>query len=212
MLHLHCPIPPRLRRPAALPRATSAAALAFAVLLGGTAAAQTGRVTDMSSQTDSVLAAAHWRAPRDSTVATFLIVRHAEKNTAMLGHDVPLTEQGAARARELRRVVGEAGVDAIYATPTQRAMQTGQPLAAALGESLTVVNDTGEIVRRLKTRHWGQVVVVVGHSDTVPQIVQGLTGARVPSFEGGEHDLLYVVTLTRDGRSSLLRLRYGAKS
>lgn len=154
---------------------------------------------------------ARWRPSRDPSVATFLIVRHAEKNTALLGHDVPLAERGAARARELRRIAGDTAVDAIYATPTLRAMQTAQPLAEALGESLTVVHDTPEVVRRLKASHWGQLVVVVGHSDTVPQIVEGLTGTPVPAFTD-EHDLLYVVTLTRDGHSSVVRLRYGDPS
>lgn len=167
--------------------------------------------SDMGATADTSTAAAKWRSPRDSSLVTVLIVRHAEKNTAMLGHDVPLTEAGAARARELRRIAGDTGVDAIYATPTQRAMQTAQPLATALGESLTVVYDTDETVRRLKTRHWGQVVVVVGHSDTVPQIVEGLTGKAVPAFRE-EFDLLYVVTLARDGRSTILRLRYGERS
>jgi broad specificity phosphatase PhoE len=167
--------------------------------------------SDIGAMADTSTAAAKWRSPRDSSLVTFLIVRHAEKNTAMLGHDVPLTEAGAARARELRRIAGDTGVDAIYTTPTQRAMQTAQPLASALGESLTVVYDTDETVRRLKTRHWGQVVVVVGHSDTVPQIVEGLTGKRVPAFQA-EFDLLYVVTLARDGRSTILRLHYGEKS
>ena len=64
-------------------------------------------------------------------------------------------------------------------------------------------------MKRLRTGHWGQTVLVVGHSDTVPQIVEGLTGKQVPPFTA-EFDLLYVVTLSRDGRSSIVRLHYGA--
>lgn len=150
----------------------------------------------------------HWAGPADSTLVTVLLVRHAERNTTMLGHDVPLNDVGERRARELARIAGEAGVSAIYATPTIRARDTAAPLAARLGDTLTVVHDVGETVTRLKTRHWGRTVLVVGHSNTVPQIIAGLTGRKVPEFVA-EFDLLYVVTLARDGRSSIVRLHYG---
>ena len=136
--------------------------------------------------------------------------RLCRDRAAVHHHDVPLTAKGEARAQELLRVAGDTGVDAVYATPTIRAMSTGKPLAAAIGDSLRIVYETPEIIRRLKTRHWGQVVVVVGHSDTVPQIVEGLTGTKVPPYKN-EHDLLYVVTLARDGRSTVVRLRYGER-
>ena len=71
-----------------------------------------------------------------------------------------------------------------------------------------MVDSIDETVARLRTRHWGKTVLVVGHSDTVPQIIQGLTGRKAPVF-GSEFDVLYVVTLARDGRSSVTRLRYG---
>jgi broad specificity phosphatase PhoE len=141
-------------------------------------------------------------------VVTILLVRHAEKNAAMVGHDVPLSATGERRAHALARLAGEAGVSAIYVTPTVRARDTAAPLAARLGGSLTVVNDVGETVARLRTSHWGSTALVVGHSDTVPQIIEGLTGRRIPGFSG-EFDVLYVVTLARDGRSSIVRLRYG---
>jgi broad specificity phosphatase PhoE len=148
------------------------------------------------------------RPPRDTTLVTVLLVRHAEKNTTMLGHDVPLSAAGQTRAKELVRVAGEAGIDAIYSTPFQRTLDTAAPIAKALGLTPIRVDDTAETVKRLRTGHWGQTVLVVGHSDTVPQIVEGLTGKKVPPFSA-EFDLLYVVTLTRDGRSSIVRLHYG---
>jgi phosphohistidine phosphatase SixA len=150
----------------------------------------------------------HWRPPRDSTITTILFVRHAEKNTTLVGTDVPLSDRGAKRARELARVAGEAGVTAIYATPTKRAIETVRPIAAQLGDSVTVLDDKAETARRLSHDHWGQTVLVSGHSDNIPDIIEAITGKRVPPF-GSDFDVLYVVTLTRDGRSSIVRLRYG---
>ena len=179
-------LPARARAAAVvvMPESTTAAIAPDSVLLGG------------------------WSGPSDSTLVTVLIVRHAEKNTAMLGADVPLSDAGRRRAQTLARVAREAGVTAVYVTPTLRTKQTAAPVAQALGDTLTVVDSIDETVARLRTRHWGKTVLVVGHSDTVPQIIRGLTGRKAPQF-GSEFDVLYVVTLARDGRSSVTRLRYG---
>jgi len=193
-------------------RACAIAAAIAAVLLAQIRAhAQTVIVMPESTAAaiapDSVLRSG-WSGPSDSALVTVLLVRHAEKNTAMLGHDVPLSDGGRRRAQTLARVAAEAGVSTIYVTPTLRAKQTAVPLAQLLGDTLTVIDSIDATVARLRTRHWGKTVLVVGHSDTVPQIIRALTGRKAPVF-GPEFDVLYVVTLTRDGRSSVTRLRYG---
>ena len=149
-------------------------------------------------------------APRDTTVATILLVRHAEKDTVLLGPDPPLTAAGILRAQALLHAVGGAGISTVYVTPWLRNRQTAMPVATALGESLTVVDDVAETVRRLRTRHWGETVLVVGHSNTIPDIIAKLTGRPFPTPERVAHDGLWVVSLARDGRASLLALRYGA--
>ncbi len=68
----------------------------------------------------------------------------------------------------------------------------------------------GETVRRLRASHWGETVLVIGHSNTIPDMVSRLTGRPFPTPEQVPHDGLWVVTLARDGRASLLSLRYGA--
>ena len=148
-------------------------------------------------------------AARDS-VTTVILVRHAEKDTVLLGSDPPLSAAGIVRARELARVLGDAGISAIYVTPWQRNRRTAQPLATRLGDSLIVVDAVDETVERLRTRHAGQTVLVVGHSNTVPQIVERLTGEAVPPFTEGEYDRLYVVTLVPGHPARVVRLRYGS--
>lgn len=147
-------------------------------------------------------------APPESLVTTILVVRHAEKDTA--ANDPVLSPAGVARARVLAHVVGGAGVSAIYVTHYRRCRDTALPLAQALGESLTVVDDTAEIMRRLRSRHWGKTVLVVGHFNTIPDIIRGLTGRAIPTFRDEEFDRLYVITLTPGGLPGLTGLRYGA--
>ena len=144
----------------------------------------------------------------DSTT-TILVVRHAEKDTLMLGSDPRLSAAGTLRARELARILGNANVSAIYSTPWQRNRLTALPLATQLGDTLTIVDAIDETVARLR-RHPGETVLVVGHSNTVPQIIEQLTGEKVPAFTEGDYDRLYVVTLAPGRAGRLLALRYGA--
>jgi broad specificity phosphatase PhoE len=148
-------------------------------------------------------------AAGDSTT-TILLVRHAEKDTLLIGADPPLSAAGIVRARELARVLADAKVSAIYVTPWQRNRRTAQPLADRQGDTLIVVDAIDETVARLRTRHPGQTVLAVGHSNTVPQIVEQLTGEKVPAFGEGDYDRLYVITLTPGRPGRLLALRYGA--
>jgi broad specificity phosphatase PhoE len=144
------------------------------------------------------------------SVTTIILVRHAEKDTVLLGSDPPLSAAGILRSHELARVLGGARISAIYVTPWQRTRQTAQPLATRLGDSLTVEDSVAETVRALRERHAGQRVLVVGHSNTLPQIIEQLAGEKIAPFTEGDYDRLYVVTLIPGRPARVLALRYGA--
>jgi len=188
------------------------ALLAAAVTAPRVATAQSAPA-DTAGTRAVVPTAASFVAPvdtADASATTILLVRHAEKSTTLLGHDVPLSTAGAIRARELARVMGDAGIDTIVVTPYQRNRQTVAPLAERLGDSLLVIDSVDETIRRLRDDFHGQTVLVVGHSNTVPVIVEALTGRKVPPFGDGEYDRLEVVTLTPGRPAAYVRLRYGA--
>jgi broad specificity phosphatase PhoE len=127
-----------------------------------------------------------------------------------LGTDMPLSPAGKRRARELARVLGEAGVSVIYVTEWRRARETAAPLAAALGESLRVLagRDFAAQARAL-CAHRGETVAVIGHSDTVPQLHEALTGKPWRGYRGGEWDVILVVTLGPDGAWKTVPIKYG---
>lgn len=147
----------------------------------------------------------------DSLCTTVILARHAEKNTKLLGSDPPLTAAGTLRAQELARLLGDARLTAIYTTPYLRNRQTADPVARRVGLVPKVIRDTDSTVAAVRAESPGSRVLVIGHSNTVPQIIAKLTGDSIAIGEG-EHDLLYVVTLQPGGGSSLMRLRYGAAS
>jgi broad specificity phosphatase PhoE len=156
-----------------------------------------------------------WSQERPTTV---IVVRHAEK-ASVEGRDPPLSEAGEQRARALIEAVGAAGVKAIYATQFQRTQQTARPLAEHLGVPLTVFAATADarqhaatLAGEILSKHAGEVVVVVGHSNTVPEIVQALGGTAVPEIPESEYHNLFVVVIPSSGPPSTIRARYGTQS
>jgi broad specificity phosphatase PhoE len=150
-------------------------------------------------------------ADSDSALTTIYIVRHAEKNQHAPGGDAGLSAKGILRAQDLVRTLKDAGLDAVYATQFPRARLSAEPIARALGDSVQTydANYPDSLVDRIRTLHRGEQVLVVGHSDTIPQTLEGLLDARFDG-EAVEYDRLYVVLLGPGETRRLLRLRYGA--
>lgn len=138
------------------------------------------------------------------------VVRHAEKLDPADGNS-PLSPAGEERARALARTLNDGGVQRIYATTLQRTQQTVAPLAEQLGLEPILLQPgaTDELVARIKADDRGMVVLVAGHSHTVPGIVEGLSGVAVDGIPDGRFDRLFKVTIASDGRSALEELRYG---
>lgn len=141
---------------------------------------------------------------------TVILSRHAEK-AATPPKDPPLSSAGEKRSALLASMLADAGVDAIFVTELQRTQQTAAPLAARVHVTPIVIPaaDTDALVKAIRERKSG-VVVVIGHSNTLPAIVAALGGPGV-KIADNEYDNLFVLTL--DGsKSSLLRLRVGDPS
>ncbi len=138
---------------------------------------------------------------------TVIFTRHAEK-AATPAKDPPLSEAGQKRAALLGSMLADSGVDAIYVTEFQRTQQTAAPLAALVHVKPTVLpaKDTAALVKAIRARESG-VVVVVGHSNTLPDIMAALGGPKLKIPES-EYDNLFVLTVG-PSQSSLLRLHYG---
>jgi 2,3-bisphosphoglycerate-dependent phosphoglycerate mutase len=145
-------------------------------------------------------------------VTTIIVIRHAEKVIDPNNPDVDLSPAGQARAQELVRVFGDAGINAIYATQFKRTQQTVKPLADKLGLPVYQVNskDTGDLVTQIRAQNSGQVVLVAGHNNTVPDIVAALGGPTFPIIPETEFDNLYIVTVYRTGKAKVVKLKYGA--
>jgi phosphohistidine phosphatase SixA len=135
---------------------------------------------------------------------TVVLVRHADVAPEGGNPDPPLTVAGTARAEELRHVLGDAGIAAIFHTSLQRSQQTAAPLAAALSVTPQVIDDSAGVVAALKELASSSTSLVVGHTDTLPEICASLGGPTLPPIGAKEFDRLFVLAGKR-----LTRLRYG---
>jgi 2,3-bisphosphoglycerate-dependent phosphoglycerate mutase len=143
-----------------------------------------------------------------------VIVRHAEK--VMDGSPDPgLTDQGQARAQLLARTFGDrqikGHIDVIYTSSALRNRLTAAPLAAKLGIEPEVVSedDPRSFAHQVLHEHRGAHVLVVGHSDTIPAIVEALSGVRdIAPIGASEYGTMYIVSVPRVGRPSVLSLSY----
>jgi broad specificity phosphatase PhoE len=152
------------------------------------------------------------QTPAEAT--TIFLVRHAERADDD-PRDPGLTAGGVARADELARILGDAGITAVYSTPFRRTMATARPIAEKAGLDIlsydprdaAAMRSFVETLRAAEGR-----ILVSGHSNTTPALVSALGGDPVSELPETEYDRLYVVTLGRDGSVTSILLRYGAPS
>lgn len=135
------------------------------------------------------------------------VVRHADKIAEEMNHpSTELSERGKQRAQNLAEILRDAGVSAIYVTDTVRSRETARPLAEALGIEPHVYEgrDTSGLVKRMRREHRDDVVLVVGHENTIGDIIRGLGFKGKLSTSYGN---LYAV-VPRSNGATVLRLRF----
>jgi 2,3-bisphosphoglycerate-dependent phosphoglycerate mutase len=137
------------------------------------------------------------------------LVRHAERAEDGT-NDPPISEAGRERARLLGDMLRDADVSHIHTTDLKRTRETGAPLAERFGLGFEVYDpkDLPAFAARLRAtpgRH-----LVLGHSNTTPQLVAALGGEPGDPIADGEYDRLYVVVITPQGAVTTTLLRYGA--
>ena len=136
------------------------------------------------------------------------VVRHGQKLDD--SKDPPLSRAGEARAERLAGMLSASGVKAIYATQYQRTRLYAAPVARALGVSPVVVsaNDTAGLLQRITSHGPDGIVLVVGHGNTVPDILKGLGFVGEVKIDEADFDDLFVLVLRAKGAPALVRLKY----
>lgn len=113
----------------------------------------------------------------------YYIVRHAEKETPStmanktMTSDVPLSEAGKKRAEALKDLLQKENIKHIYSTNFIRTKSTAQPLADAIHVPIETYDPKdSNLIPKLKSL--GGNILIVGHSNTVDDLVNELTGKK----------------------------------
>jgi probable phosphoglycerate mutase len=144
------------------------------------------------------------------------LVRHAEKATEANEASVPLSVAGRARAERLAELLANAGITGIYATEPDRARQTAEPLARARKLDIRGYSPRDAegksaprlVVDRIKKDAPTGTVLVVGHSNTVPEILAALGHAEKVEIPSSQFDDLFLVVPREGASPTVLRLKY----
>jgi broad specificity phosphatase PhoE len=143
------------------------------------------------------------------------VLRHADRDGAL---DRLKSPQGTDRAQALADLLDDVEISAVFSTDTVRTRSTAQPLATRLGLGITTYTTVAEVVGKARGEYAGKVVVIVGHSNTVPAIVTALDAdlpAALPLDASGhihhdDFDNLVLVLFHADGGAGAAHFTYGA--
>jgi broad specificity phosphatase PhoE len=142
-------------------------------------------------------------------VTTVILVRHAEKVDA--SDNPELSAAGYERAKSLAALLREVPIDAVYTTPFHRTRKTAGPVAAARDLTPIEVHADTKLAENTAARvreHGGKTVLVVGHSNSIPDTLRALGFKDAPAIDDSEYDRLFICTLIDGAPGSLIALRY----
>ncbi|KQQ87139.1 histidine phosphatase family protein [Massilia sp. Leaf139] len=117
------------------------------------------------------------------------LVRHGEK--AAEGKDPDLTPQGRQRAQNIAVMLNKTGIAHIFSTPTNRTRQTAQPLAQTRGLTVQLYDPKTPQALVAAVKTLSGPVLVVGHSNTLPELVRLFGGQPGADIGDDEYDRLY---------------------
>ncbi len=142
------------------------------------------------------------------------VVRHAEKAEGPK-NDPPLNTAGLRRSADLKQLLQDKKIKRIFSTQTQRTTQTAAPLASHLNIKVTTYGARPDdafmsLIKKGKTN-----TLIVGHSNTVDDIVNLLAGEKLVKgdLNENEYDHLYILTLKRSGKKTAFESKkYGSET
>ena len=158
-----------------------------------------------------LVVAAAWLFDARATTVVF-VVRHAETETSA-DPDPGLGVDGRERAARLAKMLSQArpvrGLDAIFASELRRTQQTVAPVSEQLALPVNVIPSGAwsELAGKIKREHRGEYVLAAGHSNTVPVMVEALSGEKV-SVREDEYDAMFIVFVPQLSKSKVVRVRY----
>jgi phosphohistidine phosphatase SixA len=146
--------------------------------------------------------------PAAAAQEAIYIVRHAER--ADQSADSVLSADGARRAISLSRMLRDAGITHVFTSEARRTIDTARPLASATHLTVRQVPaaDVTTLAAALTALGARDRALVVGHSNTVPELLRALHIDTPITIGDSDYDNLFIVVFHDKRPPSLLRLKY----
>ncbi|MEH6679965.1 MAG: histidine phosphatase family protein [Sediminicola sp.] len=144
-------------------------------------------------------------SPTESVVSTFYFIRHAEKDRSDPNNNDPeLNQDGLGRAMRWAEVFDAVPLDRIYSTDYERTTMTAAP--TAVKKDITVQYYQPQMdLAQFKADNLDKKVLVVGHSNTTPELVNKMIGENIypeiPDYDNGQ---LFIVQIIDDKATHMM--------
>lgn len=149
---------------------------------------------------DTAVAAITEESESNTTQIYFL--RHAEQIDIGI-EDSPLSEVGKLHADYWKTVFQNIQFDRVYATKYVRNTKTAEIITAGTALRLELYSPMSFEVRKLIAQFQGQKVLIIGHSNTIPDMVNRLINeTRYSSMPHDNYNLVFIVTVNKNGDTS----------
>ncbi len=130
-------------------------------------------------------------------VSTYYLIRHAEKDRSDPENlDPELTQKGLGRAMHWAEILNDVALDAVYTTDYERTSMTAAPISVKQDITVQYYDPETLDIAQFKVDNLGKNVLVVGHSNSTPALVNKLIGQeRYGPMDDSDNGSLFIVQL-----------------
>lgn len=147
-------------------------------------------------------------------LTTILLIRHADidiPDGVVDENSISLNSSGEKRAQDLVNIVEKAPISAVYTSNIHRSIQTAKPLIKRLSIKHEAIDSPKEVVDHILSNYRGKNVLVIHHTNTVPEIIQILSN-KIVEISG--FDDFYIVNIYNSDNeenkfTNVIHLKYG---
>ena len=139
---------------------------------------------------------------------TIILTRHAEKLDDGT-RDPDLSDEGYQRAASLLKILKDVDVTAVYSTNYKRTKNTVEPLAKEKDLEVQLYDPRDpDFLSSLLEKEEGGKVLISGHSNTVPAMINQLAKTNYPNFSEKEYDNLVFVIIKPENTPTVIWLNF----
>ncbi len=159
-------------------------------------------MSNLSDEKKAQIQAANIAKESLSDVTQIYILRHTEKAN-ITSEDPVLSEQGIERAKYWKKVLQHTDFDKVFTTDFKRNIQTADIISKERTIQPDLYHPMSFDVLKFINQIRGQKVLVIGHSNTIPDMVNRLLGeTKYPPMSHENYNILYLVSISKSGETS----------